>query len=103
MLPPFVGAIGFRQIFGREGAFNALLRAIGILGHDQVIDWLGSGREWGIVLLNALHLYPILYLNLAASLANMDPTLLEAAENLGCSGLRRAWRVVLPLVLPGIF
>src|ERR1700730_936062 len=103
MLPPFVGAIGFRQIFGQEGALNALLRAIGILGHDQVIDWLGSGREWGIVLLNALHLYPILYLNLAASLANIDPTLLEAAENLGCSGLRRVWRVVLPLVLPGLF
>jgi iron(III) transport system permease protein len=103
MLPPFVGAIGFRQVFGQEGAFNALLRAIGLLGENQVIDWLGTGREWGIVLLNALHLYPILYLNLAASLANVDSTLLEAAENFGCSGLRKAWRVTLPLVLPGIF
>src|SRR6516165_8994108 len=103
MLPPFVGAIGFRHIFGQEGAFNAILRSIGLLGHDQVIDWLGTGREWGIILLNALHLYPILYLNLAASLANVDFTLLEAAENFGCSGLRKAWRVTLPLILPGIF
>src|SRR6476619_3499069 len=103
MLPPFVGAIGFRQIFGQEGAFNALLRTVGLLGPHQVIDWLGSGREWGIICLNALHLYPILYLNLAAALANVDPVLLEAAENLGCSGLRRAWRVTLPLVMPGIF
>ena len=103
LLPPFVGAIGFRQVFGQEGAFNALLRAIGLLGESQVIDWLGTGREWGIILLNALHLYPILYLNLAASLANVDFTLLEAAENFGCSGLRKAWRVTLPLILPGIF
>jgi iron(III) transport system permease protein len=103
MLPPFVGAIGFRHIFGQEGAFNALLHSLGWLGHDQVIDWLGIGREWGIILLNALHLYPILYLNLAAALANLDPALLEAAENLGCSGLRRAWRVTVPLIMPGIF
>ena len=103
MLPPFVGAIGFRQIFGQEGAVNALLRAVGWLGQNQVIDWLGAGREWGIILLNALHLYPILYLNLVAALANVDPVLLEAAENLGCTGLRRAWRVTVPLVMPGIF
>src|ERR1700732_2953190 len=103
MLPPFVGAIGFRQIFGQEGAVNAVLRAVGCLGPNQVIDWLGAGREWGVILLNALHLYPILYLNLVAALANVDPALLEAAENLGCSGLRRAWRVTVPLVMPGIF
>jgi iron(III) transport system permease protein len=103
MMPPFVGAIGFRQIFGQEGAFNALLRVVGLLGPDKVIDWLGASREWGIVLLNALHLYPILYLNLAASLANIDSTLLEAAENFGCSGMRRAWRITMPLILPGIF
>ena len=103
MLPPFVGAIGFRQIFGREGALNALLHAIGLLGTDRVIDWLGTGREWGIVLLNALHLYPILYLNLLASLSNVDFTLLEAAEVFGCSGLRQAARVTLPLIMPGVF
>jgi iron(III) transport system permease protein len=103
MLPPFVGAIGFRQIFGQEGAVNAALRSVGFLGQNQVIDWFGIGREWGIITLNALHLYPILYLNLVAALANVDPALLEAAENLGCSGLRRTWRVTLPLVMPGIF
>jgi len=36
-------------------------------------------------------------------LANCDRVLLEAAENLGCSGLRRAWRITVPLVMPGIF
>jgi len=45
MLPPFVGAIGLRQIFGQEGAVNAVLHTVGWLGKDQVIDWLGTGRE----------------------------------------------------------
>ena len=103
MLPPFVGAIGFRQIFGQEGAVNALLRTLGWLDQNQVIDWIGAGREWGIISLNALHLYPILYLNLVAALANVDPVLLEAAENLGCTGIRRTWRIVVPLIIPGIF
>ncbi|MBV9491869.1 MAG: iron ABC transporter permease [Verrucomicrobia bacterium] len=103
MLPPFVAAIGLRQIFGQEGAANAVLRGLGWLGEHQVIDWLGTGREWGIIALNALHLYPIFYLNVAAALANVDPALLEAAENLGCSGVRRAWRVTIPLIMPGIF
>jgi iron(III) transport system permease protein len=103
MLPPFVGAIGFRQLFGQEGAVNAILHGVGLLGPNQVIDWLGAGREWGIILLNALHLYPILYLNLVAALANVDPVLMEAAANLGCTGLRRTLRVTLPLVMPGVF
>ncbi|PWT78565.1 MAG: ABC transporter permease, partial [Acidobacteria bacterium] len=103
MSPPFVGAIGLRQILGQEGALNALLHSCGLLERNQVIDWLGNGRAWGVILMNALHLYPILYLNLRASLANVDPSLLEAAENLGCRGLRRACRVTLPLILPGIF
>ena len=103
MLPPFVGAIGFRRLFGQEGAVNAVLHTVGLLGPNQVIDWFGAGREWGIVSLNALHLYPILYLNLVAALANVDPALLEASANLGCIGLRRTWRITLPLVMPGVF
>ena len=46
------------------------------------IDWLGDSR-WqiaGIVLVEALHFYPILLLNLQASLANIDPAMEQAAE-----------------------
>ena len=35
---------------------------------------------WAIVFIEALHLYPILYLNAVAALANLDPALDEAAE-----------------------
>lgn len=103
ILPPFVGAIGVRQIFGKYGAFNGLLSNIGLLSQDATIDWLGAARFWGIVLLNALHLYPILFLNITAALANVDPAMEEAAENLGCIGLRKFRKITLPLIMPGLF
>jgi len=103
VLPPFVGAIGMRAVFGQMGALNAALHAVTLLPRGTAIDWLGRGRFAGIILLNGLHLYPILYLNAAAALGNIDPALEEAAENLGCTGWRKFRRITLPLMMPGIF
>jgi iron(III) transport system permease protein len=96
ILPPFVGAIGFQQILGQYGALNTLLG----LGP---VDWIGKGRFFGVVLLQTLGLYPIMYLNVAAALANVDPAMEEAAENLGCHGFRKFRRITLPLIMPGLF
>ncbi|MBO4345696.1 MAG: ABC transporter permease subunit, partial [Victivallales bacterium] len=60
-------------------------------------------RILGVVLLEALHLFPILYLNVVAAFANVDPMLLEASADFGCIGFKRFWRIVLPLVMPGVF
>ena len=106
VLPPFVGAIGLKQILGQYGAFNALLTHLGFLTGGATIDWLGgsrNGRFWGVVFMNTLHLYPILFLNVAAALANIDPAMGEAAENLGCTGWRKFRRITLPLMMPGLF
>ena len=103
IMPPFVGAIGIKQILGQQGSLNALLEDMGFLDPGHPIDWLGEGRMWGVIILNALHLYPILYLNLLAALANVDPAMEEAAENLGCTGFRKFRRITLPLIMPGFF
>lgn len=103
ILPPFVGAIGLRQMFGQYGAFNALLTHLGFLGANETIDWLGNGKFWGVVVIQALNLYPILFLNLTAALANVDPAMEEAATNLGCTGIRRFRRITWPLIMPGVF
>lgn len=95
ILPPFVGAIGARAILGREGALNALL--------GTEFDILGSAKLFGVVCVQALSLYPIIYLNATAALANLDPALDEAAENLGAGSWRRLFRITLPLVRPGLF
>jgi iron(III) transport system permease protein len=101
VLPPFVGAIGMRQLLARFGSVNLLLLQMGVI--DQPIDWLGGGSFWGVVILEALHLYPIMYLNLAAALANVDPSLEEAAKNLGANRLKLFTTVTFPLMLPGYF
>ena len=103
ILPPFVGAIGIRKILGQQGALNATLDGLGLMDPEHPIDWLGAGRFWGIVVMNALHLYPILYLNVIAALANVDPAMEEAAENLGCTGFRKFRRITIPLIMPGLF
>jgi len=103
ILPPFVGAIGVKQILGQEGALNALLETLHLLDPAHPIDWLGQSRLFGVVVMNALHLYPILYLNLVAALANVDPAMEEAAENLGCTGFRKFRKITLPLIMPGFF
>ena len=103
VLPPFVGAVGVKQILGSQGALNALLVNIGISDAASPFDWLGEARFMGIVIMNALHLYPILYMNIAASLSNIDPAMEQAAQNLGCPPWRRLWRITLPLCMPGIF
>lgn len=95
ILPPFVGAIGLQQILGRYGGLNSFF------GWDT--DWLGLSRYAGVVILQALGLYPIMYLNVAAALANIDPAMEEAAENLGCHGFRKFWKITLPLMMPGLF
>lgn len=101
IMPPFVGAIGMRQLLSRFGSINLLLMQAGLI--DSPVDWLGAARFWGVAGVMVLHLYPIMYLNVAAALANVDPTLNEAASNLGSSGWRVFGRVTLPLMMPGFF
>lgn len=103
ILPPFVGAIGIRQILGQQGSLNALLVLAGLQDPAAPVDWLGTGRFWGVALMIALNLYPIIYLNAVAALANVDPAMDEAAENLGCTGLRKFFRITMPLIMPGLF
>ena len=103
ILPPFVGALGVQQLFERTGAFNSLLTAIGLVAPGQGPDWLGQHRFAAVCLLEALHLYPILYLNVRTSLANIDPAMDEAARNLGASEWERLRTITLPLIRPGLF
>ncbi|WP_018969375.1 ABC transporter permease [Rubritalea marina] len=103
VLPPFVGAVGVRHILGTEGSLNALLSTIGLVSGDNPVDWLGASKFWGIVLMNALHLYPILYMNILSSLSSLDPRMEQAAQNLGASPWTRFKKITLPLCMPGVF
>jgi iron(III) transport system permease protein len=103
MVPPFVGAVGVKQLLGTEGALNALLARLGVGDPLHPVDWLRQGRFATVVALTALHLYPIVYFNVQAALAGMNVELEEAAASLGCRGLRRFRKITLPLLGPSLF
>jgi iron(III) transport system permease protein len=104
ILPPFVGALSMRHMLGQFGTINLLLERAGILDFAKELppDWLGGGFA-GVVILQSLHLFPILYLNASAALANIDPAYSQAARNLGASPWQTFRRVTLPLMRPGLF
>ena len=102
IMPPFVGAIGMLRFFARRGTLNTLLLDAGLI--DTPIEWLGSSNMfWAVVILEALHLYPIMYLNLSAALGNVDPSMDEAAQTVGAPWYRRFIDITWPLARPGYF
>ncbi|MBR7107603.1 MAG: iron ABC transporter permease [Lentisphaeria bacterium] len=99
ILPPFVGALGFQQLLGHYGVFNSILVALGF----ERVDFLsGNGVFWSVCFIEALHLYPIFYLNIVTALGNIDPALNEAGANLGGNKWQRFFRITLPLMRPGL-
>ncbi|RJS89479.1 iron ABC transporter permease [Candidatus Bathyarchaeota archaeon] len=96
---PFVNAYVIGKLFSpRRGLINFLLcDVLHILPWRIDIDGLV-----GIALAQTLAFYPIVYLNVYASLMNIDPSLEEQAENLGARGFRLFRTITLPLSLPGL-
>lgn len=101
VVPPFVGVLGVRQLFSRFGSVNVLLLDLGLIQHP--IDWLAGGGVAGIVALQTLHLVPVLYLSIRASLQGLSPALEESALMSGASRLQVLRSIVLPLSFPGWF
>ena len=105
ILPPFVGALSMRRLLGQYGVLNLILSRLSLVdltAPEGPPDWLGSGF-WGVVILQVLHLFPIMYLNASAALANIDPAYAQAARNLGAGPVRTFFRITLPLLRPGLF
>ncbi len=107
ILPPFVGALSMQKLLSQWGPINQTLASIGLLGSSPQAmrhwpDWLAGGLL-SVAILQALHLFPIMYLNASAALANIDPAHLQAARNLGAGRWQTFWRITLPLMRPGLF
>ena len=95
IMPPFVGAVAMQLIFGRNGTINLLLREkFGIT--LPFMDGLN-----GVILVQSIHYFPFILINLSASLRNIDRSMEEAAQNLGSNGMRLFRRIVFPLAAPG--
>ncbi len=96
---PFVNAYIIGKLFNpRGGLINYLL--VDLL---HILPWrLDIDGLVGVILAQTLSYYPIIFLNVLASLNSIDPSVEEMAENLGARGLRLFRTVTLPLFLPGL-
>jgi len=95
--PPLVGVLGFTFILGRAGTVNVLL--MDYLDMLRPVNFLYGVH--GVVLVETLHLFPMITLNVVDALGKVDPSLEEAAESVGARAWSRLWRVTLPLTTPG--
>ena len=95
IMPPFVGAVAMSLLFGRNGSVNLLL--------NQYFGFRIPFMEGlnGIILVQSIHYFPFILINLSASLRNIDRSMEEAAQNLGSHGMRMFRRIVFPLAMPG--
>ncbi|WP_206198237.1 ABC transporter permease [Faecalicoccus pleomorphus] len=94
MSAPFIGAYSWVLLLGRNGV---ILRFFQDVLNIQLPDIYGFG---GILLVFTLQLFPLVFLYVQGALRNVDNSLLEASENLGCTGARRFFKVIIPLIVP---
>jgi len=97
ILPPLVGVLVFVFILGRAGTVNVLL--MDYLGMQDPINFMYGMH--GVLLVETVHLFPMMTLSVLDALSKVDPTLEEAAQSVGAKGWRRFRDITLPLTTPG--
>ncbi|MDH3700119.1 MAG: iron ABC transporter permease [Alphaproteobacteria bacterium] len=95
IMPPFVGAVAMLLLFGENGSVNLIID-----------EWFGFTIPFmeglnGVILVESVHYFPFILINLSAALNNIDRAMEESAQNLGASGMRLFRRIVFPLAMPG--
>ena len=96
MSAPFIGAYSWVLLLGRSGAITKFLSAL--LGFKMPSIY-GFG---GILLVQSLKFFPLVFIYMNGAFKNIDNTLMEASANMGCTGVRRLIRIVLALSMPTI-
>ncbi len=91
--PPFVLSLSAIFLFGRTGLVT---RTFLNLNESHLYGWRG------IALVQILTFFPVCYMMLKGLLRNIDPSLEEAARNMGAGRFKVFQTVTLPLLLPGL-
>ena len=91
--PPFVLSLSMIMLFGKAGIITRYLLHI----YDNSVYGF-----WGIAIVQTLTFFPVCYMMLKGLLKNIDPSLEEAARDMGASRFKVFTSVTLPLILPGL-
>ena len=91
--PPFVLSLSVIMLFGKSGIITRYLLGI----YDNSVYGF-----WGIFVVQTLTFFPVCYMMLRGLLKNIDPSLEEAARDMGAGRWKVFTSVTLPLILPGL-
>ena len=91
--PPFVLSLSMIMLFGKAGIITRYLLKI----YDNSVYGF-----WGITIVQTLTFFPVCYMMLKGLLKNIDPSLEEAARDMGASRFQVFADVTWPLILPGL-
>ena len=91
--PPFVLSLSMIMLFGKAGIITRYLLKI----YDNSVYGF-----WGITIVQTLTFFPVCYMMLKGLLKNIDPSLEEAARDMGASRFQVFKDVTWPLILPGL-
>lgn len=96
MSAPFIGAYSWIMLLGRNGVITVFFR-------DVFGIRLGSIYGFGgILMVQALKFFPLVFVYMNGAFKSIDNTLLEASENMGCTGVKRFFSVIMQLSMPTI-
>jgi len=97
--PPYIGTIGWIQLFGQDGYINRLLMQVFNLTNPPVnVYSLG-----GIITVMTIYLYPLAFWAAASAFERVNPVLEDAAASSGSMRWLVLTTITLPLISPSIF
>ncbi|MBE5808031.1 MAG: iron ABC transporter permease [Clostridiales bacterium] len=91
--PPFVLSLSMIMLFGKAGIITRFLLHI----YDNNVYGF-----WGIAIVQTMTFFPVCYMMFRGLLKNIDPSVEEAARDMGATRFRVFMDVTFPLLLPGI-
>ncbi len=97
-LPPLIGVLSFTFLYGESGIIPRALKALFQL--EQVPFSLKG--VWGVLVVHTFTMYTYFYMTASAAIKGLDPSLEEAAANLGASRFTIWRRVILPMLTPAL-
>ena len=96
MSAPFIGAYAWILLLGRSGIITKFFRDVFGIKIGNIYGFKG------ILLVQALKLFPLVFVYMNGAFKNIDKTLMEASANMGCTGIKRFFQVVMNLSMPTI-
>ena len=97
MSAPFIGAYSWILLLGRNGLITNTIKNLTGFNFPSIYGFGGIFTCFYVC-----NFYPLVFLYVSGALRNIDNSLLEASENMGCTGAKRFFKIIIPLCIPTI-